>query len=206
MPRQGRAAVPSRRRLERSLWQNRRSQRRKPIELTLAHNLPPVATRLRQRQRYQRLLTGCKASRTRMCQWEPSRPRSRAATSGRSKRTPWKVLQRPNPSAALRTSFSMARPGHAPRCSISHSCPPNDLQACQMHFGSGQSAYWLQKRVNPHPLRRLPSSTRSRTSCSSLRQTPRRARGAASSANATPRVAPGRALPVQHVVQPRELP
>ena len=92
---------------------------------TLVHNLPPVATRLLQHLRCQPLRMSRNKTRTKRV---ARNPQSRAATAGRSKINPWKVLQRPRPPTAPHPSLPRASPVCTPRDPISHSSPSNCLQ------------------------------------------------------------------------------
>ena len=73
----------------------------------VVHNLPPVATRLPQHPRCQRLRMSRNQTRTKRLM---RNPQSRAATPSRSKIIPWKVLPRPRPLAAPHPSHARASP------------------------------------------------------------------------------------------------
>ena len=98
--------------------------------------------------------------------------RSRAATAGRSKVIPWKVLQHPRPPTASRPSLPRASPVCTPHDPISHSSPPNCPQESKMRSASARGAYWHPRTKGSRPLRRLRSSTRSQTSCLLSLRTP----------------------------------
>ena len=98
---------PSRSPLTAAWQQNLPSQLRIPMHTILVHNLPPVATRLPQHPRCQRLRMSRNQTRTKRLM---RNPQSRAATPSRSKIIPWKVLPRPRPLAAPHPSHARASP------------------------------------------------------------------------------------------------
>ena len=132
---------------------------------TLVHNLPPVATRLLQHLRCQPLRMSRNKTRTKRV---ARNPQSRAATAGRSKINPWKVLQRPRPPTAPHPSLPRASPVCTRRDPISHSSPSNCLQKSPRRAPRARKAHTVgippseraDKTISSRPLRRhhrLPS-------------------------------------------------